>query len=82
MYYIVYNSITYANRVKSMLENTKGFAGVVHTPKKIAFGGCSYSLKTNEDKFRLAVRLSRELGIKIKGAYKELDNGEFTEVVI
>ena len=81
-YYIVYNSITYANRVNELLNGYNGYAGVVHTPREISTGGCSYSIKATEDKFRQAVKISNENNILIKGAFKETEKGKFTEVIV
>ena len=81
-FYIVYNSITYANRVRDMLEGYAGYAAVVHTPREISIGGCSYSIKATEEKFRRAIEISQKNNISVKGIYKQNSDGGFTEVFI
>lgn len=80
-YYIVYNSITYANRVNEMLDNQTGYSAVVHTPREISKGGCSYSIKATEDKFRKALKISQENNISVKGTFKETGKNRYTEVL-
>ncbi len=51
--------------------------GVVHAPKTISTGGCSYALRFKPAKLSEVKKISSELNIKIKGIYEEtLENGE------
>jgi len=81
-YYIVYGSVTYANRIKRFFDNEKGFVGVLHTPSSISTGGCSYSVKLDRVKAKRAIELSREYNIKIRGIYKQNADGTFIKVEI
>lgn len=81
-YYIVYSSITYANRVKSQFENESGYIGVVHTPIGISVGGCSYSVKVKQDKLGRVLDVSNHFGFKIKGVFQEHADNTFTEVAV
>ena len=82
MFYIVYSSVTYANRIKRFFENERGFVGIAHTPSAISSGGCSYCLRLDENKARRAVELSRKCGIKVLGMFKEGEDKMFTKVEI
>ena len=82
MYYIIYGSVTYANRIKRFFDNEKGFVGVIHTPSAISSGGCSYSLKLDRDKAKRAIALSVQYGVKIHGIFKQNADGTFVKVEV
>lgn len=65
-----------------MIKGHTGYAGVVHTPREISIGGCSYSIKATDEKFRKALEYSKENNIKIRGIFKEVDKNKYAEVII
>jgi hypothetical protein len=76
-YMAVYSSVTVATRVKKNLRKDGAYVGVVHTPKTLTKGGCSYALKFKPAKLSEVKDISRDLGIAIKDIYKEdIENGE------
>ena len=78
-YYIVFNSITFATRVKRFFLGDGSDIGLLHTPKSIPVNGCSYSLRTRKEKTGEILAAAEELGIKTKGVFIE-NNGEFEGV--
>jgi len=79
-YYIVYGSITYANRIRDFFSGERGFVGVAHTPSSISASGCSYSVRLTADKLDRALDASKQFGIRILGVYRDNGDGNFTEV--
>lgn len=76
--YIVVGSITTATRLAKILEKTAGIpASAVHTPSSISRGGCSYSVRTNEQFLNTVRMVISEFNIRIKAIYiEEFNNGE------
>ena len=67
----VYSSMTLANRVKTYVKQPGEYVNIIHTPKILSKGGCSYSLRFKCHKLQAVKNISENLGIKIKGVYKE-----------
>ena len=65
-YYIVLSSVTMAQRLKSVLAENGIKSTMVHTPKKIADGGCGYSLIVSEKNFAASLRLAEINAVKIR----------------
>lgn len=78
-YYIIFNSITYATRVKRYFLGNEHDIGLLHTPKSIPVNGCSYSLRVRRERVAQILNAANALGIKTKGIYVE-NNGEYEEV--
>ena len=70
-YLAIYSSVTLANRVKKYMPQDGDYIGIVHTPRSISMGGCSYALKFKKHKLPVIKQVSQYLGIKIKALYKE-----------
>ncbi len=79
MYYVVFNSVTLATRVKNYFKYTGERVRLVHTPKTISRGGCSYSLIVEKHLVPKVMEVALDYGIKVLGVYKETDDG-FAEV--
>lgn len=78
--YIVVGSVTTATRLARILEKRVGIpASVAHTPSAIKSGGCSYSVRINDNALGAARRVVDEYGINIKGMYKEEISGRERE---
>ncbi|WHH58252.1 putative Se/S carrier-like protein [Petroclostridium sp. X23] len=76
-YLAIYSSVTLANRVKRNMPRDGEYVGVVHTPRSITKGGCSYALRFKQHKLSKVKQVSEEYGIKIKALYKEsMSNGQ------
>lgn len=81
MYYLIaYNSITFANRIKKHFASDGDFVGILHTPKELSKGGCSYSVKVKPEKIKQVLDASNRFGFKIKGVYKQTGDGNYVEV--
>ncbi|MDK2798759.1 MAG: hypothetical protein PWP27_509 [Clostridiales bacterium] len=75
-YLVIYSSVTLATRVKKYMPYDGDYIGIVHTPKSISKGGCSYALRCRKNKLSLVKKVSQDLGIKIKAIYLEtIQNG-------
>lgn len=74
--YIVFSSVTLANRIKNKFSDRKNKIRIIHTPKKISQGGCSYSIVATEDKLSEITDFCRNANIRISGIYKS----DFTPV--
>ena len=71
-YLCIYSSVTLATRVRKQLSKDGEYVGMLHTPKAISKGGCSYALRFKKNKLAAAKKVSEQLGIKIKGIYREV----------
>ena len=81
MYYIVYNSITFATAMKNKFRYDKEQIIIMHTPSKISGGGCSYCLRvSNYEKALEIISASEEYGVKIKGLYKQTDDENYRKI--
>ena len=70
-YLAIYSSVTLANRVKRQMAAKGDRVNVIHTPKSISKGGCSYALRFKKNRLPIVIQISQEFGIKIKSIYKE-----------
>lgn len=83
MYYIVYNSVTYATAIKNKFRYDPQRISVTHTPSEISSAGCSYSVTvSNLQKALEIIRVSKEYGVKIKGFYRKTKNNAFEPIKI
>ena len=73
-YLAIYSSVTLATRVQIPLGYVGENVGMLHTPISISKGGCSYALRFKKNKLPIVKKVSEQLGIKIKGIYKEIGN--------
>lgn len=75
---ITAGAITTAVRLEKKLNSLGDIkASVIHTPKEINKGGCSYSVKTTLNKLPLVEQIMSENRIKIKKIYiEDIINGE------
>ena len=81
MYYIVYNSITFATGIKNKFRYDHEPITVLHTPAGISVGGCSYSIVVKTASKALEViKASEEYGVKVKGLYKQIDSENFEQL--
>jgi hypothetical protein len=80
MYYLIaYNSITFANRIKKHFASDGDFIGILHTPKELSKGGCSYSVKVKPEKIKQVLDASNRLVINQR-VYKQTGDGNYVEV--
>ncbi|OQB14060.1 MAG: hypothetical protein BWY15_01432 [Firmicutes bacterium ADurb.Bin193] len=79
-YFIVFGSVTVASRIKKYFSHDADYLGVMHTPGEISNGGCSYCVKVKPSKLSQVLEASRKFGYKIRGIYKQTDDGKFFEV--
>ncbi len=69
---ITIGSITTATRAAKIIQSKTGIKGkVIHTPSEINRGGCSYSIRYNDDYEDLLRKVVRENRIPAKKWYKE-----------
>lgn len=69
---ITIGSVTTATRLARILEKNTGYpAAVVHTPAQLNKGGCSYSVRFNDNMQNEARRIIRSYKVPIKKIYSE-----------
>ncbi len=69
---ITIGSITTATRAAKIIQAKTGIKGqVVHTPSEINRGGCSYSIRYNDDYENQLRKVVKENRIPAKKWYKE-----------
>ena len=68
---VVLSSSTSAERLRKMLSSEKIRSELIQTPKAYSKGGCSYSLRFNEENLEAVKSLVRKLRISIRGYYPE-----------
>lgn len=78
-YYIVLSSITFATWLKRLFIGDLSPISIVHTPKAIPVGGCSYSLNVDENKVENLLEIANKYNIRVIGVYKRIPNGEFVK---
>lgn len=72
MILITIGSVTTAARFKKLLESRLNVRSeIIHTPGILNCGSCSYSLKCKDADADAVNGLAKEIGLKIKGIYKE-----------
>ncbi|MCG8502949.1 MAG: DUF3343 domain-containing protein [Firmicutes bacterium] len=72
-YLVIYSSITLANRVKRRVAKDGSYVGIIHTPKCISKGGCSYAIRCKKHKLADVKKVSAALKITIRGIYREIN---------
>lgn len=76
MYCLAYfSSITYANRLKKLLDKKTGYIALMHAPSSISEKGCAYCLRFRCKDKELIKKTADEYGIMIKGFFEETDDG-------
>lgn len=74
MYYVVFNSITLATRVRNYFRYTNSKTRLVHTPAEISKGGCSYSIVVEKPLVAEVIKIAKEYGIKVLGVFNETED--------
>ncbi len=64
-------SVTTASRLKKLLSKNGLYAEVIHTPRALNGGSCSYSVKTHRRNIATVKKFSQEYKLNIKGIYQE-----------
>lgn len=75
MYYVLFNSITMATRLKNYFKYEGITVGMTHTPKEISSGGCSHSLIVKPEFLNAVLTAANDYGISVKGVYKQTEGG-------
>jgi len=76
MYCLAYfSSITYANRLKKLLDRKTGYIALMHAPSTISEKGCAYCLRFRIKDKELVERTAASNGIVIKGFFEETEEG-------
>ena len=70
---VVLSSSTSTERLRKMLSSEKIRSELIQTPKAYSKGGCSYSLRFNEENLEKVKSLVRNLRISVRGYYHETD---------
>lgn len=65
-YYIVLSSITAAQRLQRSLSENGIKNTMIHTPKRIADGGCGYSIIVSEGSLAAALKIAEKNAVKVK----------------
>ena len=81
MYYIVYNSITFATGMKNKFRYDREKISVKHTPSEISGANCSYCLEVDSyEKALEIIDASEEYGVTVRGLYKKTDSGSYEKI--
>lgn len=81
MYYIIYNSITFATGMKNKFRYDSERITIMHTPSKISGASCSYCLVVEKyEKALEIINASAEYGVDIKGLYRKTGEDKYEEV--
>ena len=73
---MVVGSVTAAVRLRRELERASGYpAEVVHTPKALSKGGCSYSVKADDRLENMIGAFCAEKGLSVKRICKARTEG-------
>ena len=75
MYYVLFNSITMATRVRNHFKYEGVTLSMTHTPKEISKGGCSYSLIVKPVYLNNVLAIADDYGITVKGVYQQTESG-------
>ncbi|NLM49778.1 MAG: DUF3343 domain-containing protein [Clostridiaceae bacterium] len=71
----IFSSLTTVNRIKRYFQSHGEVVTILQTPKELSKGGCTYSIRLQERQLRLLRQAAEELGVKIKGIYRETQQG-------
>lgn len=71
----VFSSITYANRLKKLLDSKIGYMALMHAPSGLSEKGCAYCLRFRKENLSLVSEAAEKHGIIIRDFYEESDNG-------
>lgn len=71
----VFSSITYANRIKKILDSKIGYIALMHAPSGLAQKGCAYCLRFRKKYLNDVFNAAQKSGITIRDFYEETDNG-------
>lgn len=72
--WIIYTSVTFAERVKRECRQKLKHCSVRQTPSSISQSGCSYGVRCYIKDLPVIFDISHELQLKIKGVYVEEKN--------
>ncbi len=75
MYYVLFNSITMATRIRNHFKYEGVSLYMAHTPKEISKGGCSYSIIVKPKYLEDILNVASEYGIAVKGVYEQTESG-------
>ena len=71
----VFSSITYANRIKKILDSKIGYMALMHAPSGLTEKGCAYCLRFRKNFLDTVAKTAEKNGITVRGFYEETDNG-------
>lgn len=71
----VFSSITYANRIKKILDSKIGYIALMHAPSGLSQKGCAYCLRFRKKYLDDVFKASESSGIIIRDFYEETDSG-------
>ncbi len=67
----VYASLSQVQRIKRRLLESGRYVDMIRTPTCLAVSGCSFALTFEREVLSEVERVSRELGIEIRGKFGE-----------
>ncbi len=71
----VFSSITYANRIKKILDGKIGYAALMHAPSTLSTKGCAYCLRFRKKHLDEVIKVTENSNIAVKGFFEETPNG-------
>lgn len=78
---VTIGSVTTASRAAKVIRKVLGInVQVIHTPSALNRGGCSYSIKFNENYMTSVKRVISEYRIPVKKWYREENAGVYNDL--
>ena len=74
-------SLTYAQRMASLLEKFGIWANVVRTPKRLSASGCGYSVKIADADLDIVLEVIHENHMSYRNIFRISENGKYEEVL-
>ncbi len=81
-YLIVCQSITYAQRIASLLNRGGVRAYIIRTPKALSPRGCSHSVRISEKSFPRAQEILADAGLRSEHIYHAAPDGAYHEAAL
>lgn len=84
MFYYLFQcrSLTYAQRIATVLERAGITVQVMRSPKSIAGAGCSHSVRVSLRNFHDARKVLKRVGLGPERIYSAEDDGSYREVLL
>ena len=80
--YLVFRSITHAQRAKNAIERHGYAALLTQPPQGMSKRGCSHAIRVSYNHLDICLDLCRRAGVKVSAAFVVSGDGSFSQVSI